>query len=423
MGGWTSTLLDPYFYFVFCFLITPTHTRIQLKFYAKVNNPEDINIDDNSLAAAVCEDEHKKEYDGACVVVFFICGLLIPISVIILVVAIIWSSHEKISDVINEEQNHANFAAIALTGLLFSTFVVSLDIVALVLFFQGKHEFPTLNNLYSLTLIFTTVWDTVAVLVAYIPLIALCLKPQIVWLVILMCFAPLLCIASHSGYIIVAWLSDTQHGGPATFFYIISFSYYFIAFRQFYKCCNRKRHQEGEEHPPQSRVNGQTAERTNTTNTEERQPETQPLGFNLSSFSKDILLSPFLVAIEVIVICSLILLPATITAAPTVGSLAALPGRTRSGNESNVFHLAFIIITGFFTYKFLYTENEPKQFMKAFVNYLNKKDLEDIDVTGKDVEVAGNAVGKVAYTIIEEYRKKTNRENISTNTDPVETQV
>ena len=123
-------------------------------------------------------------------------------------------------------------------------------VLTLGLVIEKKHEFPTIHsNLYSL--IFIIFWDVIAVLVVYIPLLALCLKQRIVWLVTLMCCAPLFCIASHSGYIIVTWLSDNQHGGPAIFFYIISFSYYFIIFRQLYKYCNRKRHQEAEEpaHP------------------------------------------------------------------------------------------------------------------------------------------------------------------------------
>ena len=152
-----------------------------------------------------------------------------------------------------------------------------LDIIALVLVVQRKHDFDTsYSNLNGLIfIIITTVFDAVAVLVEYTALAALivllyfrcsvCLRSLLhfrcpVWLVILMCFAPLFCLASHSGYIIVAWVSDTQHAGPATFFYIISFFYYFIIFRQSYiifrqlckfcyrkarrkqlcKCCNRK---------------------------------------------------------------------------------------------------------------------------------------------------------------------------------------
>ena len=205
------------------------------------------------------------KYDGTAVDLFLSCGIVIPFCVIFLLVMIIWSSHEKLSSAINKEQNHANLAALALTGLVFSTFTVVLDIVALVLVVQGKHEFsPNYSNLNSLCFVIgTTVCDAIAVLVAYITLACITrlyftsLKPQIVWLVILICFAPLFCLTSHSGYIIVAWVSDTQHAGPATSFYIISFLYYFIPFRQLYQFLNRKFRLS---------TNGQTAEETNTTN-------------------------------------------------------------------------------------------------------------------------------------------------------------
>ena len=370
---------------------THTHTQhTQLKFYAKVNNADDIDIDDSSLAAAVCEDEQNKEYAATAIAFFIICGLLFPIFSIILLAVIILSSRSRIGPVISEEQNHANLAALALTGLVFSTFVVVLDIMVLVV--QEKHEFPTIHsNLIFITI--TTVLDAIAVLVAYSALayIALacinallhfrchkCLKLQNVWLVILMCFAPLFCIVSHSGYIIVAWLSDTQHGGPAIFFYIISFLYYFIIFRQLYKFCNRKL--------PETR----------------RCPKAS---FNPFIFFIEFLLGVILVGAEALVIYSLTALPVTVTTAPTVGSLASFPGRTRS---ANVFQLAFLIITGFFTYKFIYTEDEPKQFMNAFITYLRNKKIEDLDLNPPDAEAAGRVVGEVASTIIKRKRLLTN---------------
>ena len=387
------------------------------------NNPDDIKIDDNLLGTAVCGDEQEIEYDDCTAVLpFLINGILIPFCVIVLLVMIIWSSRAKITAAMNKEQNHANFAALALTGVVFSTFVVALDIVALVLVDQRKHEFGTsYSNFNSLIfVIITTVFDAVAVLVEYTALAALivlpcfrcsaclrsllyfrcsvCLRSLLhfrcpVWLVILMCFAPLFCLVSHSGYIILAWVSDTQHAGPATFFYIISFFYYFIIFRQSYiifrqlckfcyrkarrkqlcKCCNRKA------------------------------IHCQATSFNTAIFFIEILLGFFLVGAEFHVIRSLIVFPVTVATDPTVGSLASFPSRTRYGNEANVFHLAFLIITGLFTYKFIYIEDEPKEFMKAFVKYVKEQNLEGLDLNElQDTKAAGKVVGKMVYTIINE---------------------
>ena len=353
------------------------------------NNPDDIQIDDISLGTAVCEDDQEKEYHHRAGVFFVSCEFFIPLCVFVLLVITISSKYSKLSSAIDNEQNNANIAALILTELLFSTLVVALDIVALVFVCQGNLEFSSYSNVSLIFIIIRTVLDTATVLITCIILLYLllrckklpeccehtrkCLDTGTPLTVALTCFVPLFCLVSHSGYIIVAWLSDTQHAGPATFFYIISFLYCFIISRQLYNFCNSKlpkvRHQKA--------------------------------CFYFFIFLKFLLGVIFLVVPEVFVIYSLTVLPITVTTAPTVGSLASFPGRTRSGNEANVFHLAFLIITGFFTYKFIYAEDEPKQFMNTFVKYLRNKKI-DLDLKDlQDAEAAGEIIGEVAYTIIQ----------------------
>ena len=349
------------------------------------NNPDDINIDDISLGTAVCEDEQEKEYYHTAVVFFLSCGLFIPFCVIALLVMIISSSYSKLSSTITKKQNNANLAGLVLTELLFATFVFAVDIMALSFV---NPEFSSYNNFSRAFVIITTVLDGAAMQIAYLILLSLgltkiallccrkkCLEHKKAWTILLlvsMCSAPLFSLASHSGYIIVAWLSDTQHAGPVTFFYLISFLYCFIIFRQLYKVCN-------------SRI--------------QKVRHCKKACFSLCVCLKILfsVLSVFLIGVEY----SLIVLPLTVTTAPTVGSLASFPGRTRSGNGANVFQLAFLIITGFFTYKFIYTEDEPKQFMNAFITYLRNKNLKDLDLNPPDAEAAGRPVGEVASTIIQ----------------------
>ena len=169
----------------------------------------------------------------------------------------IWNSHAKIVPASNKKQKHTNLAALVLTGLLFSTFVVMLDIVALVLVVHGKHDFTKHSDFSKVSSLFfviiTTVCDAVIVLAAYIMLFCMpfclrCLvrcrkehKPTCEWMLASTCITPLFCIASHSGYIIVAWVSDTKHAGPVIFAYIISFFYYFIIFRQLYTILSKNK--------------------------------------------------------------------------------------------------------------------------------------------------------------------------------------
>ena len=375
------------------------------------NNPDDIKIDDISLGTAVCKDEQEMEYHQTAVVFFLSCGLFIPFCVIVLLVIIISSSCSELRSAIDKEENHANLAALVFTELLFSTFVVIVDIVALCCV---NPEFSSYSNFSQGFAIATTVLDAVAMLIAYFILLCFgltkigltkigltkiglikigltkigltkiallccrkkCLEDKKAWttLILVICSTPLFSLAFHSGYIIAAWLSDTQHAGPVTFFYLISFLYCFIIFRQLYKFCNslilKVRH-------------------------------CKKTCFCFFIILKFLLGSIFLVGPQVFVMYSLIVLPLTVTTAPTVGSLAAFPGRTRTGNEANVFHLAFLIITGFFTYKFIYTEDEPKQFMNAFITHLRNKNIKDLDLKPPDAEAAGRVVGEVASTIIQ----------------------
>ena len=460
--------------------------------------------------------------------------------VTLLLPVIVWSVCSKIDTAIRKKQNHANLAALILTGLVFSTFVVVLDGVALHLVDQGKHEFSSHRNFSSLTfVIITTVLDAAAVLIAYIILLYLglpkyiqekflesckkivpvccknkCLehkKAGTLWIVASMCFAPLFCIASHSGYIIVAWVSDTQHAGPATSFYLISFLYYFIIFRQLYKlfskvkptscpplcCCSylfcycyskrkqrreedeerrgarredegeerreggarredegeeqreggarredegeeqreggarredegeeqreggarredegeeqreggARREDEGEEQREggarredegeEQREGGARRENEGVVGERGRREEGEKEGeeeesiFNLSAFFIVFYLALIPVGVEFFMIYSLKALPATVSAAPI-----------------GVYHfaqLAFVIITALFTYKLFYTEDEPKQFAKAFVR--NFKITNPQDIHNKklhSVIAAGRILGGVAFTIMQQ---------------------
>ena len=115
-------------------------THIQLNFYAKVNNPDDVRIDD-TLGTAVCEDEQEKEYGGVTTILFTMFSGVIPFWVIILLPMMVYSIWSKIYSAMEKQQNHADFAGLALTGLVFSTLVLVPDGWALVLVIQGKQDF------------------------------------------------------------------------------------------------------------------------------------------------------------------------------------------------------------------------------------------------------------------------------------------
>ena len=353
------------------------------------------------------------EYDDLTVTVSLTFGILVPFFFIFLVAGLVWSVRAKFDAAMNKEQNHANLAAFALTGLVFSTFVIALDIRALVLVDQEKHEFTNHSIFKSLTFIkITAAFDILAVLVVYfVPLcrkpikylqewhgrdkscIKICSQPTCtLWLVASTCFAPLFCIASHSEYITIAWVSDTQHPGPITYLYIISFFYYFIIFRQLYRClsnngitgclkaCRKSRETCRKICQHYETIAGGTLEGGVG-------PQQKRSDFNLLAFFIEIPLGVCLAAAEVVVIYSLTAFPVT-AAAPTDVYFA---------------QLAVVIITGLFTYSFIYTEDRPKQFIKAFVEaYQNKSPFLDLHNLNP-AEKAGRVLGRLAFAVTRQY--------------------
>jgi len=183
-----------------------------------------------------------------------------------------------------------------------------------------------------------------------------------------MCFAPLFCIASHSEYIAIAWVSDTQHPGPITYLYIISFFYYFIIFRQLYRFLSNNGITGCRNHQGYTNLDGAD-------------------DFNLLAFFIEIPLGVSLVAVEVVVLYSLTAFPVT-AAAPTDVYFA---------------QLAIVFITGLFTYNFIYTEDRPKQFIKAFVEaYQNKSSFLDLHNLNP-AEKAGRVLGRLAFAVTRQY--------------------
>ena len=68
------------------------------------------------------------------------------------------------------------------------------------------------------------------------------------WLLMTSFMAPITCLGTHSGFIVIAWASDPVAAGSMTIFFVLSFVYYYFGIRQLYivlvsrcrkedKCC------------------------------------------------------------------------------------------------------------------------------------------------------------------------------------------
>ena len=116
-------------------------------------------------------------------------------------------------------------------------------------------------------------------------------------------------------------------------------------------------------------------------------PQQKRNDFNLLAFFIEIPLGVLLAAVEVVVLYSLTAFPVT-AAAPTDVYFA---------------QLAIVVITGLFTYNFIYTEDRPKQFIKAFVEaYQNNSLYLDLDNLNT-AEKAGRVLGELAFAVTRQY--------------------
>ena len=75
-------------------------------------------------------------------------------------------------------------------------------------------------------------------------------------------------------------------------------------------------------------------------------------------------------------------------------SLIALPVTVAAPTGIYFAQLAIIIITGLFTYNFIYTEDRPKRLIKAFVN--NFKNTNHEKSNEDNAEAAGKLLGEMA---------------------------
>ena len=197
--------------------------------------------------------------------------------------------------------------------------------------------------------------------------------------------APLVCVATHASYVIMAWSSDLNQASSMTVVVILSFFYYFIAFRQLYiilafGCCIQApvcRCQEITSQSADHTLTSEESEESDTEilkeyhdvtvghcsclfccklccyslryivlplNVEEPNLELKTHQAHLSKFRFRVLLieiltAPFVMGIEAVVVLMYYFLPAPVETVPA--------------NVLNIFHLALIIGSALVAYRLL----------------------------------------------------------------------
>ena len=405
---------------------------MQLQLYGKFNNLRDIVVVETP-ASAVCVQDVKDEFKtDDKLYAFFALMVFLPIAVVTLIYVIVKSLRTQIRLKLRKARNHANLAALALTGVVFSFYTLAMDLLALVHGYKGEHE---LFIKYNITLPSTTTFILVITIIDFIPTVIItfgiilflccsrykdtfcwikscyklcccCLFPnhqelidceKELWILTLLFIAPLVCLASHAGYIVLAWICDHSHANSATFIILLSFFYYFFSFRQIYYCncrcfCSNNI-------PSDVEACGAVYQEEQE---EQEQLESITTKFNICRFTFElIIVAPVLATSEGFLLFAIGWLP--------VSSVAA---------ASFIFQglqLGLLILAVLITYKVLVTEDSPKHGLvrsiaatygtlwrnKCNQALNNRNDLQLLLNPGpqgnSDTEVIGRLLGQMAF--------------------------
>ena len=325
---------------------------LQLKLYAQRRPASTTVISNDHFVAIAVEDSdvlkdiyHDGEVVGTFISLVFGIPLLLFVLVIVYAKGARWQMRKRLAS--DSPSSHASLAALTVIALLFSIYVCVLDSAA-VWFAKNDNELDRDrdNSDLSLThdgfLFATVVLDCLLTLLAVCAFIALicveicveycteeppkdlpykrtenffdcifcCLfccalpygkkrddeneryKEQKLWLLLVIFVAPIWCIGSHIGYIIIAWISFPTHASAMFSMYTISFVYYFYTLRQFYLCvidfhrtrlCCKCTHPTGESQQPQPLGESQQPQSSGESQQPQSSGESQQMQIELES--------------------------------------------------------------------------------------------------------------------------------------------
>jgi hypothetical protein len=253
---------------------------MQIRYYAKFNDPRKIQVGTNVLTQAECYDNLDKDYINSTKTrVYLSYCLCLPLIFIVILVTVVRSLKVPIINKVSNSLNHPSIAGLVLTGIFIHLFCLAMDIAALLASRHSSYIYVTV-----LTLAFNMVISTLLIICsAYIHFKHIldskgCLFEQVfrrvlspifyvvfgefdqddfwestykgeteqtdndrinirqhtVWVVCFMLLAPLFSFFSHIGYIFAAWLTEPAQTTSVALIFLGITAFLFITFRQCY---------------------------------------------------------------------------------------------------------------------------------------------------------------------------------------------
>lgn len=244
---------------------------------------------------SVCEDDLKDKYfSGKEIRLFFSMIVLLPIIIMLILAVIIRSTHRYVhTELTKSSIHHPMFAGLTLTGVHILLFILCLDAAAFYFYRKNMHEYSNdgVKENFNLFVVFITIiMDVVVALQFLFCMLYLCCSqmykeckcckcccecclpffiapyfyvifgqrirkwrlPKLnseqgaqydpknaenklnLWVLTGTMVAPVFCVASHAGYILIAWVTEPAKTTAAFLVALGSFLYLFVVFRQCY---------------------------------------------------------------------------------------------------------------------------------------------------------------------------------------------
>ena len=272
---------------------------MQLNVYAKYTNQENV-ARENTYARAVCSDDLYEEYysghDSRFVYSIVASTILIPLILFITLVIVVRKLDSSTVNSFTRPSNHAHLVGLAFVGMTVSCYIIVCNILACFVVATNDHEYAievterslNLGVMYVtlvLNLLFTFPSLMCVLYIFYINIIKFCgcedrclsrnflrnffrvfiggssLKKieklsdnEIVAVIFPVVFVtPVLCISSHIGYIMLAWVTEPGKSTANFILYYFILVYLYLAFRKLYTLHSKRsasiKHTKEEERP------------------------------------------------------------------------------------------------------------------------------------------------------------------------------
>ena len=102
-------------------------------------------IREDTSANAVCDQDLDVYRNDKIISIFLSCVVAFPFLLTTLLITAVKGCHTEIEEKITETTNYANIAALALTGIILSVYVVVMDALAIAFIYANNHELSKYN--------------------------------------------------------------------------------------------------------------------------------------------------------------------------------------------------------------------------------------------------------------------------------------